>query len=65
MSPNLLTGIAVGAVCCYYIVMWSIEGRDPQRGTIVIQYEPPASLSPSMLRYVWKETFDEIGRAHV
>jgi hypothetical protein len=59
MSPNLLTGIAVGAVCCYYIVMWSIEGRDPQRGTIVIQYEPPASLSPSMLRYVWKETFDD------
>ena len=41
MSPNLLTWIAAGAVCCYYVVMRSIEGRDPQRGTIVIRYEPP------------------------
>jgi hypothetical protein len=59
MSPNLLTWIAVGGVCCYYVVMWSMVGRDPERGVIVIQYEPPASLSPAMLRYVWKEAFDD------
>lgn len=51
--------MAAGVVCAYYVVMWSLIGRDPRRGTLVIQYEPPAGLSPSLLRYVWKESFDD------
>jgi len=59
MSPNLLTWVLTAAVCGYYVVMWSMIGRDPRPGTIVVEYEPPENLSPSMLRYVWKECFDD------
>lgn len=36
-------------------------GRDPKIGAVVTQYEPPAGLSPAMLRYVWKQRFDDRG----
>ena len=59
MNSNLLTWGAVAAVGCYYGVVWIRVGRDPKRGIIVTRYEPPQGLSPSMLRFVWKETFDD------
>jgi len=59
MDPNLITWVAVAVVCGYYAVTWFMVGRDPKRGIIVTAYEPPQDLSPSMLRYVWKETFDD------
>ncbi len=59
MSSHALTIAAVAAVCCYYCVAWLILGRDPKPGTIVTRYEPPRALSPAMIRYVWKEAFDD------
>ncbi len=59
MNPNLITSIAVALVCSYYLVGWFIVGRDPKPGNIVTRYEPPQGLSPAMLRFVWKETFDD------
>ena len=59
MNPNLITSIAVALVCSYYLVGWFMVGRDPKPGNIVTRYEPPQGLSPAMLRFVWKETFDD------
>lgn len=59
MNPNLIAWAAVALVCGYYVVTWFVVGRDPRPGIIVTRYEPPQGLSPSMLRFVWKETFDD------
>jgi len=59
MTLDLSTWVAAGTVLVYYLVVWYLVGRDPKRGIIVVQYDPPASLSPAMLRYVWKEGFDD------
>ena len=59
MTWTMLTWMTVIAVCLYYGVVWYMAGRDPRQGTIVIRYEPPAGLSPAMLRYLWKQKFDD------
>lgn len=56
-NPAAIT--AVLAVCVYYILAWTIAGRDPQPGPIVIQYNPPRGFSPATLRYIWCENFDD------
>lgn len=58
---NILAIVAVLAVCAYYAVAWSRIGRDPKPGAIVPQYEPPRNLSPALLRFIWKEGFDDRG----
>lgn len=59
MSSSLIAWIAVAVVCGYYAVAWLMVGRDPKPGIIVTRYEPPVDLSPAMLRFVWKEIFDD------
>lgn len=59
MYFNPLAITAVFAICAYYILAWTIAGRDPKPGPIVIQYNPPEGFSPAMLRYVWRENFDD------
>ena len=39
---------AFGLVLAYYLVAWLLEGKDPKRGTIVPQYEPPGGHSPKI-----------------
>jgi len=56
---DLLTVVAVVAICVYFLVAWWKVGRDPKRNILVTRYEPPTGLSPAMLRYVWKEAFDD------
>ena len=59
MSLNLLLTIAaVLGVIGYYVFLWVREGSH-NSGSVVIQYSPPRELSPAMLRYVWKERFDD------
>lgn len=55
-------GLAISTgllVCLYYLSAWWLVGRDPKIGPIVTQYDPPDNLSPAMLRFVWKQTFDD------
>jgi hypothetical protein len=47
------------AVLLYYTMAWIKAGRDPARGVQTTIYEPPRNLSPAMLRYVWKQSFDD------
>src|ERR1700730_10353320 len=50
---------AVIAVCAYYAFAWLLFGRNPKAGVLTASYKPPRNLSPAMLRYVWKERFDD------
>jgi Predicted membrane protein (DUF2207) len=36
----------------YYVVVWLALGREPQRGAVAIQYQPPQGLSPAAMRYI-------------
>lgn len=54
-----IAATAVLAVCTYYLFAWLFFGRDPKPGVVVPAYEPPRNLSPAMLRYVWKQGFDD------
>ncbi len=46
-------------VTLYYVVVWYWWGRDPKPGTIVTRFDPPRAMSPALMRYCWKERFDE------
>jgi hypothetical protein len=56
---DLLTLVAVLTICAYFVVTWWRIGHVSRRGVLVARYEPPSGLSPAMLRYVWKEAFDD------
>ena len=45
-------------VLLYYLIAWAYAGRDPARGTIVVQYEPPADFSPAAIRYLARMGYD-------
>jgi hypothetical protein len=44
--------IAPALLLLYYVVVWLALGRQPQRGAIAIQYQPPQGLSPAAMRYI-------------
>jgi uncharacterized membrane protein YgcG len=51
-----LSGLAV--VVVYFLVIWTMVGRDPAPGTIVPLYEPQDGLSPAGMRYLEQMGFD-------
>lgn len=59
MIETTTTLLLIGILALYYVLMWLWIGRDPKPGTIVTLYEPPRGLSPAMIRYIWKQEFDE------
>jgi uncharacterized membrane protein YgcG len=42
----------------YYIVAWVLVGKDPEKGTIIPQYDPPPGFSPAAVRFVNRMGFD-------
>ncbi len=54
----LLLGCGFLVTLLYYLTAWSAVGRDPVRGVIMALYEPPASLSPSAMRYLMRMGYD-------
>ena len=44
--------IAPALLLLYYLVVWLALGREPQRGVIAAQYQPPQGLSPAAVRYI-------------
>ena len=62
MDLHLLVTLgAILIVFGYQFVMWLRRGVDPPQGTRVIRYEPPRGLSPALMRYIWKQDFDDRG----
>ncbi len=45
-------------ILLYYTVAWVRVGRDPEKGTIIPIYEPPAGLSASAMRFILRMGFD-------
>lgn len=56
---GVLPVTAILAVCAYYFFAWLIVKRSPKQGPVIPQYNPPSVLSPAMVRYVWKEHYDD------
>jgi uncharacterized membrane protein YgcG len=53
-----LAGIAI--VFLYYLVVWLLAGRDPEKGIIMPRYQPPWQLSPAAMRYIYNRSkFDD------
>jgi hypothetical protein len=46
------------AIFLYYVIVWSLVGRDPAPGPIVAQYEPPPGFSPAAIRYLVRMSYD-------
>ncbi len=59
-NPTILTALlGIGAVLCYYFVVWLLVGRDPEPGTIIPLYHPPNGVSPAAARYLVRMGYDD------
>ena len=58
-SAAIVGVIGLIALLLYYLYVWSKVGRDPEKGVIVPQYEPPRGLSPAGARYVMRFGYDD------
>ncbi len=54
----LLAALALVALWIYYVLVWRRVGRDPARGPLVADYEPPDGDSAAALRYVERMGYD-------
>ncbi len=52
-----LVGLVV--VTGYYLMSWVRVGRDPNRGMISPEFEPPEALSPAAVRYLSRMGYDD------
>ncbi|MCU0405025.1 MAG: DUF2207 domain-containing protein, partial [Chitinophagaceae bacterium] len=52
-----LLAIALAFLLIFYFTAWIFKGRDPKKGTIFPQFEPPAGLSPPDVGYIHKQQY--------
>ncbi len=52
-----LVGLII--VLLYFLASWAKVGRDPQKGTIIAQYEPPLGISPAGVGYIQKMGYEQ------
>jgi len=52
----LLLGVII--IFVYYIMVWSIFGKDPNKGVIIPMYQPPEGFGAAAVRYVKNMGFD-------
>ncbi len=43
----------------YYMTVWSMVGKDPDKGTIYPLFEPPPRYSPASIRFISKMGYDD------
>jgi uncharacterized membrane protein YgcG len=61
-ADNTSTLVALGGlgvIFGYFLLVWTMVGRDPDKGTIIPRYQPPSGLSPAATRYVMKMGYDD------
>ena len=51
--------IGGGVVVLFYLLAWLLVGRDPDRGTVIPLFAPPAGMSAAAVRFVEDMTFDD------
>ena len=58
-NAGVLTGlIGIVILLAYYLIVWHLFGRDPQKGVVIPLYGPPDAFSPAAMRYIMKMGFD-------
>ncbi len=65
MGDNLGTVVAlIGLLLTilYFLVAWFRVGRDPDKGTIIPQFEAPKGFSPVATGYIWEGGFGALSR---
>ncbi len=45
------------ALFAFYYISWKRKGRDPRKGTIIPQFEPPSGLAPADTGYIVEQEF--------
>jgi uncharacterized membrane protein YgcG len=63
IKPNSSTGPVLALtglflLVGYYGLIWMIVGKDPEAGTIMVLYKPPAKISPAVMRYISRMGYD-------
>jgi uncharacterized membrane protein YgcG len=61
-ADNRSTLVALGGlglVFGYFLLVWTMVGRDPDKGTVIPRYAPPTGLSPAAMRYVMRMGYDD------
>jgi uncharacterized membrane protein len=56
---KILALLGLITVLFYYLVVWTMVGRDPEPGTIMTRYTPPEEMSPAVMRYITKMGYDD------
>ncbi len=53
----MIGGVLV--LLAYYAIAWHLYGRDPKKGVIIPEYDPPKGYSPASIRYIWNMGYDD------
>ena len=56
---KILAFLGLIVILVYYLIVWTMMGRDPAPGTIVTRYTPPEGMSPAVMRYITKMGYDD------
>ena len=62
-APPLVALLGLGGLIAFLYVAWQRAGRDPRAGTVVPIFAPPDALTPSAMRYLTQQKFDNRGFA--
>lgn len=58
-NANIVAGlVGLLLVLVYFIVAWSMVGRDPAKGVVIPRYAPPQGYSPAAMRFIRKMGYD-------
>lgn len=58
-NPMLIAAFAgLLVVLLYYVFVWKMVGKDPDKWTIVPLFAPPKGISPAAVRYIMRMGFD-------
>lgn len=52
LTSFLILILGLCGTVAYYVVAWHRVGRDPKRGLVLREFEPPAEASPALIRYI-------------
>jgi uncharacterized membrane protein YgcG len=58
---QIVPAVAVLIVLLYNLTAWNAVGRDPQKGTIIPLFHPPAGFSPALVHYVHRMGWQQSG----
>lgn len=58
-QADLIGLVGFIVILIYYGVAWFLAGRQSARGEIEPQPDPPRGFSPSAIRYLWRQAFDQ------